>query len=688
SVMKTRMQPIRVISSRVNRTVRDLQRELNKQLKLVIYGGDTEIDRQLMEVLRDPIMHIIRKAADHGIDSLQERRSAKKPDHGTITFTASQQDGHIIIRISDDGGGIDTQRLRDTIVKRGLATPAELDSQRDYQLYEYMFLPGFSTASQVSSVSGRGVGLDVVKSNIDNIGGVVEVTSQINVGTTFVVKLPLTLAIVDSLIVKIAEERFAVPQISIVELVHIRAGGDHYIDHVQNTPVLRLRDRMFPLVSIRQLLGLIDEDPETSAALPAAKKSTQNALRAKTATTIDVTPEEAETEAVDGMEAPTSKGKQRRAKSTTGKTKTRQQRSANKYLHEKESFVIVTKVGSMEFGMIVDLVFDTEQIVVKPTSSVLRDIPFFNGNTILGDGQVIMILDPNGVVSSVSDIDARKQTVGAHDNTLEYEGNRVTYLLFAADDETQKAVPVGVVSRLDEINLAEVEYPNHRPSLQYRGSLMPLIDLHGIPNLPPEGKAQVIVFASDDQAVGLIVERVIDITDSIHEIQGAKDSRGILGSSVVNGKATDIIDSQYYWNLAFPGQRDLRLIGGGNAERERPTVILIDQNTFFRDLLVPYITAEGYRVISLSDTKTALDLCSRGQHASVILLDIDHNNTDAFAFIQAIDNNSAWSATPVYGLSENPNQATRNINDQRLKFINFFDKRDSGAILESISSHQ
>ena len=220
SVMKTRMQPIRVIISRMNRTVHDLQRELGKQLKLVVKGGDTEIDRQLLEVLRDPIMHIVRNAADHGIESIERRREKNKPDHGTITFEAKQQDGHIMIVIGDDGAGIDPDKLRETVVRRGLASLIEARAYTAQQLYRFMFMPGFSTTTSVSAISGRGVGLDVVKSNIEKIGGAVEIKSTVNSGTTFTIKLPLTLAIVDSLIVRVGKERFAVPPALVRSLLH------------------------------------------------------------------------------------------------------------------------------------------------------------------------------------------------------------------------------------------------------------------------------------------------------------------------------------------------------------------------------------------------------------------------------------------------------------------------------------
>ena len=687
SVMKTRMQPIRVIISRMNRTVHDLQRELGKQLKLVVKGGDTEIDRQLLEVLRDPIMHIVRNAADHGIESIERRREKNKPDHGTITFEAKQQDGHIMIVIGDDGAGIDPDKLRETVVRRGLASLIEARAYTAQQLYRFMFMPGFSTTTSVSAISGRGVGLDVVKSNIEKIGGAVEIKSTVNSGTTFTIKLPLTLAIVDSLIVRVGKERFAVPQISIVELVHVRTGGDHYIDHVQNTPVLRLRDRMFPLISLRQLLDIDALDNEDG-------RREQKSLEIETtvptlSTTIDVTPSEESERGKDGFTHQETQAT-RKSRPTMQSPERRDGVSpshvADRYLHKDENFVIVTKVGNFEFGMVVDVVYDTEQIVVKPTSSVLRDIPYFNGNTILGDGKVIMIIDPNGVVSVVNEVENVAGIMDENMSELGFEGNKVTYLLFEAGGDTQKAVPVGVVSRLDEVELSEVEYPNQRPTVQYRDTLMPLIDLNGVPSLQEEGKTQVIVFSSGGNSAGLVVDRVLDITDEVRDIQPSNLGRGVVGTAIVNQKATDIIDPQYYWQLAFPHFKETRMLGqDADAPEYKPTVVLIDPNTFFRDLLVPYITAQGFRVISLSDTLQAIDLCNRGAPATVIMVDMDRNSKEALSFIQTIDTNSPWSAVPVYGLSENPSKLTGISSEEKIKFVNFFDKHDSQGIIESIS---
>ncbi|RME68214.1 MAG: chemotaxis protein CheA, partial [Alphaproteobacteria bacterium] len=331
-VMKTRMQPIGNAWAKLPRIVRDLSVELEKKIELDMRGADTELDRQVLELIKDPLTHMVRNSADHGIESPRERLAAGKPETGTVRLNAYHEGGHIIIVVSDDGRGLNVARLREKIVENGLVSEAEADGLTEAQIQKYIFHPGLSTAQKVTSVSGRGVGMDVVRSNIEKIGGTIELTSTQNKGTTFFIKIPLTLAIVSALIVQADNERFAIPQISVLELVRASKDAGHAIEHINKTPVLRLRNRLLPLVYLRDILGF------------------------------------------------------------------------NRAAEATDNFVIVTQVGAFTFGIVVDAVYDTEEIVVKPVAPILKDIPIYSGNTILGDGNVIMILDPNGIANSVSDV--------------------------------------------------------------------------------------------------------------------------------------------------------------------------------------------------------------------------------------------------------------------------------------------
>ncbi len=340
AVMKTRMQPIGNAWSKIPRIVRDLSLELDKKIELEMLGADTELDRQVLEMIKDPLTHMIRNSGDHGIEQPADRLAAGKPEIDKIVLNAYHEGGHIIIKIEDDGRGIAIEKVREKAIANELATEAELDAMSPKQIMQFIFKAGFSTAEKVTNVSGRGVGMDVVRTNIEKIGGNVELQSEPGVGSTFVVKIPLTLAIVSALIVESGGERFAVPQLSVDELVRVSDESEHRIEQVNDTPVLRLRDTLLPLIDLNEVLGL---------------------------TKVEKVIDEEKQEATEGDE-----------------------------VAGEETFIVILRSGVSSFGVIVDQVFESEEIVVKPVTPVLREISIFSGNTILGDGSVIMIFDPNG----------------------------------------------------------------------------------------------------------------------------------------------------------------------------------------------------------------------------------------------------------------------------------------------------
>src|SRR5437588_1052758 len=330
-VMKTRMQPIGNAWQKLPRIVRDLSGELGKDIELEMHGADTELDRQVLDLIKDPLTHMVRNSADHGLETPEERRVVGKPEKGTIRLSAYHEGGHIIIEISDDGRGLNTEKIKAKVIANGIASEADVEKMSEAQIHKFIFAPGFSTAAKVTSVSGRGVGMDVVRTNIDQIGGTIDVKSVAGEGSSVTIKIPLTLAIVSALIVEAAGDRFAIPQLPVVELVRAQTNSEHRIERIKDTPVLRLRNKLLPLVHLKKLLKM--EEGGTS--------------------------------------------------------------------EPEDGFIVVTQVGNQTFGIVVDGVFHTEEIVVKPMSTKLRHITMFSGNTILGDGSVIMIIDPNGIARSV-----------------------------------------------------------------------------------------------------------------------------------------------------------------------------------------------------------------------------------------------------------------------------------------------
>jgi two-component system chemotaxis sensor kinase CheA len=504
SVMKTRMQPIGNAWSTLPRIVRDLARELGKQIELVTDGADTELDRQVLELIKDPLTHMIRNASDHGLEPPAERLAAGKPPTGRIRLSACQEGGHIIIRISDDGRGMDLDRIRNKAVQNGLATAAEAAAMSDAQVFRFILRPGFSTAAAVTSVSGRGVGMDVVRANIEKIGGTIDVAATPGKGADFTIKIPLTLAIVAALIIGVADQRYAIPQLAVVELVRAAPSGERRIETINRTAVLRLRDRLLPLVDLRATLGI--DAPQTAA--PAAGP----------------TPAE-------------------------------------------DQLIIVTQSGAGSFGIVVDCIHDTEEIVVKPVAPLLKSLGVYSGNTILGDGSVCMIIDPNGLAARIGGLDIAAQADAALQPAAPAgvgEADPVRLLLVRAGSGPIKAIPLDLVTRIEEIDAQEIRQTRGRMLIQYRNHLMPLVRADDDVVVHTTGPQPIVVLAAEptpspdgahlDQrrrAVGLVVDEIIDIVETAVAID-AEYARpgiagaGIIGAGIIGSGPVEVVNAAFH----------------------------------------------------------------------------------------------------------------------------------------------
>ena len=577
-VMKTRMQPIGNAWQKLPRIVRDLCAELGKQIELEMRGAETELDRQVLELVKDPLTHLVRNCADHGIEKPQERIAAGKPPSGTIRLSACHQGGHIIIAIADDGRGLDPARIRAKAVEIGLAGDADMAGKSDGEICNFIFAPGFSTATQVTSVSGRGVGMDVVRSNIEQIGGTVDLKSVAGGGTTFTIKIPLTLAIVSALIVEAAGERFAVPQLSVLELVRLGGAGEHRIERIKDTPVLRLRSRLLPLLHLRDVLRLGDGEREAG-------------------------------------------------------------------------FVVVIQVGNQVFGTVVDGVLHTEEIVIKPMSSKLRHIAVFSGTTILGDGSVIMIVDPNGLAQALGRGAQAAQADDAPElkQSAEAAGeDTVSLLVFRAGSQRPKAVPLALVTRLEEIDCRRIEISDGRHLVQYRDQLMPLLRIDTETGLKKEGAQPILVFSDHDRSMGLVVDEIVDIVEDRLDIEVASDRPGVLGYAVVKGNTTEVIDVGHFLPQAFA---DWFRRGDGGAARPARTVLLVDDSAFFRNMLAPLIKAAGYQVIAVESGSDALAALKSGTKIDLVVTDVEMPEMDGFALAQAMRGAPGTAAIPIIALA-------------------------------------
>lgn len=616
-VMQTRMQPVGNAWGKLPRIVRDISVELGKKINLDMRGSETELDRQVLELIKDPLTHMVRNSGDHGIETPKERIAAGKPEEGTILLNAFHEGGHIIIEISDDGRGLSMEKIRKKILEKKLATEEQLKNMSEQQIQQFIFAAGFSTAEKVTSVSGRGVGMDVVRTNIEKIGGTIEMKSVLGKGTLFTIKIPLTLAIVSALIVEAGSDRYAIPQISVQELV-LLGSGDNRLEDINGAPVMRLRNHLLPLVSLRRILKMGDDDAKNQ----------------------------------------------------------------NKQ-------VIVVQVGNYNFGIIVDRIYDTEEIVVKPVSPILKGLKLFSGNTILGDGSVIMILDPNGLANTIgasSESQSARMEAGDEEKALQdIKEDKTSLLIFRAGAGAPRAVPLSLVSRLEEVEVDKIEHTGNQRVVQYRGKLMPLIPFSPDMKLNTSGNQSVLVFAEGDRSMGLMVDEIIDIFEERIDVQIRSDNNfGLLGSAIIHGKAMDVIDVGHFLSVAHTDWFGTK--GGTHYESKgKKRLLLIDDSPFFLNMLAPMLSVAGYQVVSVPDAQNALNLCQSGEKFDVIISDIEMPGMSGFEFAQKVRaDNSGWKKTPLVALSSH---ATAQDLD-RGKAVGFNDyvaKFDREALLRSIA---
>ena len=578
-VMKTRMQPIGNAWQKLPRIVRDLSQELGKQIELEMQGAETELDRQVLDLIKDPLTHMVRNSADHGLESPEERRVAGKPEQGRIRLSAYHEGGHIIIQVADDGRGLNTERIKAKAIARGLVSATDAEKLTEGQIHKFIFTPGFSTAPAVTNVSGRGVGMDVVRSNIDQIGGTIDVKSVAGVGLSFTIKIPLTLAIVAALIVAAGGDRFAIPQLAVVELVRACGGSEHRVERIKDTTILRLRDKLLPLVRLSRLLG----------------------------TDADV--------------------------------------------HDVENgFIVVTQVGNQSFGIVVDNVLHTEEIVVKPLSSKLRHIAMFSGNTILGDGSVIMIIDPNGIArslvsSATSQFDTEKPAETRYAATNE---DKTSLLVFRAGSSQPKAVPLALITRLEEIEVQKIELSNGRHLVQYRSQLMPLVRMNESVHVKVEGLQPLLVFSDGARSMALVVDEIVDIVEDRLDIQVTDETPGVLGSAIIKSQATEIIDVGHLLPLAF---KDWFRREAYTTRVNAHSILLVDDSPFFRNMLTPVLRAAGYEVTAAASAPEALAMLDEGRAFDLVITDIEMPEMDGFQFTERLRDDPRTAGLPVIALS-------------------------------------
>lgn len=498
-VMKTRMQPINAVWSKFPRVVRDTAVACGKQARLEMEGQDTELDKSIIEAIRDPLTHLVRNAVDHGIEAPAERLARGKPAEGRLRLHAFHEGGKVIIEIADDGAGIDPARVKAKAVQGRLVTPEQADRLGDRELLDLIFLPGFSTAERVTQFSGRGVGMDVVRTHIEKVGGTVTVDGQLGKGTTVRMKIPLTLAIIPALTVSSGGDRYAIPQVSLLELVRLEGEqAQRGVEWIHGVPVYRLRGNLLPLVYLRREL-----EPEGRARKAEAP---------------------AEGEVVN---------------------------------------VVVLQADDRQFGLVVDAIHDTEEIVVKPLQKQLKGITVFAGATIMGDGQVALILDVLGLAQAarvVSGVRGRAP-VEKPATPAAPAGDRQKVLLFATRGGGRMAIPLALVDRLEEFPRSALERVGPVDVVQYRNEILPLIDVgrllrrrrgaragqsarrnRGAGRSMDRDPVPVVVYSANGRRVGLVVDQILDIAEETLASRSPANRPGVSFTAVVQGRVTEFLD--------------------------------------------------------------------------------------------------------------------------------------------------
>jgi two-component system, chemotaxis family, sensor kinase CheA len=488
-IMKTRMQAIGSVWTKFPRIVRDLGIQCGKQVRLELIGRDTELDRTVIEAIRDPLTHLVRNSVDHGLESPENRVKAGKSPTGVIVFRAFHEGGMVNIEVSDDGGGIDLARVRAKAIERNLVSAERAARLSERETMQLLFLPGFSTAPQVTNVSGRGVGMDVVKTSVEKIGGTVDIVSKLGEGTSIRVKIPLTLAIIPALIVQehtsdgfvTRSQRYAIPQVNLIELVRVE--GSSSIEYVRTTPVYRLRGQLLPLVFLREFFG----DP--SAAEP-----------------------------------------------------------------RDEYNIVVLQADKCSFGLVVDEVNDTQEIVVKPLGRELKGIPAFAGATIMGDGRVALILDVFGIAATLGMRSGAAEAPLDELDTLDQpDSEKQALLVFNLENAQRMAMPLDIVDRLEEFQSDRVENAGGYQVIQYREKILSLLHLDDVVGNPrsttKKDVLHVVVHSRNGKTVGLVVDHIADIVQDHISVDASVRRPGVLGSAVLQGSVTEILDVNAAWRL-------------------------------------------------------------------------------------------------------------------------------------------
>jgi two-component system chemotaxis sensor kinase CheA len=584
-IVKSRLQPISTVMSKFQRMIRDLSLSLDKEVELELKGMGTELDRTLLESIRDPLTHLIRNSVDHGIELPSVREAKGKPRLGTISIHCFHDGGQVVINIVDDGAGLDAGKIGLKAISRKLVTKEQLALMSAQEIYRFIFHPGFSTADQVTSISGRGVGMDVVNTNITSIGGQIDLDSIPGHETTIRLQIPLTLAIIPALMVQIEERNFAIPQTSLQELIFLDRDDFSKVESFDGTEVFRLRGQLLPLIRLRPLMRV----PEV----------------------------------------------------------------------ESEYFYIVVLVsGEQKFGLIVDEVQDTEEIVVKPLAKFFNGVRFFSGATILGDGSISLILDVEAVAKS-ADVNSQKSLAKGHSQHLSRTKAASTVLMFSMGGEEIFGVQMSQISRLEEIELKTLEKSGSQEVIQYRGQILPVVRLSKQMDLVEDfgdvERVSLIVFDIEGREAGLLVKEIVDA----HPLEGDLDTTVfdhplILGTMMIRKDIVMMLDAQKVFEMNFPrwkNAEEQRALGmTEEIDKGCKKVLYVDDSSFYLKVVGRYLKDAGYEIDVAKDGLEGLEKVRETVY-DLLIVDYEMPNLDGLGMIADVRTMPEYEFVPIIVLT-------------------------------------
>ncbi|MDD9303671.1 MAG: chemotaxis protein CheW [Desulfobacter sp.] len=644
AIMRTRMQPIANILNKFTRVVRDLSQQLGKSIDLEIEGKDVELDKTILESINDPLTHLVRNSVDHGIETPMEREQMGKEGTGTITLKAFHDAGQVNIVISDDGRGLEPHKIANSAVEKGLISDAQIAEMSDKQKMELIFLPGFSTAKEVTDVSGRGVGMDVVVTNIESLGGIIELDSTPGQGTDIQIKLPLTLTIIPSQITSVGNERYALPQVNLNELLRIPAGQiKDKIEKVGDAAVVRLRGELLPLLNLSEMLGIEKTytDPKDLTEQPDRRENLAD-RRSKTHLTGQETSADSQDASVVEREGPD-----------------------RRYHAASAMNIAVVSAGAFKYGLVVDQLHDSEEIVVKPVGRHLKKCSAYAGATIMGDGKVALILDISNLaqMAELSSIAEAGQQAAKAKEEADAKADKMALLTFKNGEAEHFATPLSIVERIERIKTSSIEQIGDRKVVQYRGGSLPLYELSQVADLeelPVKDQQEVIVFKVKEKELGLMVTPPVDALEVQLNIDTSTlKQTAISGSMIINDHTTLLVDIFELVKTMNPEWfSEEAKVAAGMAEEGEKILLFAEDSAFFRNQVKSFMEEDGFKFIEAEDGLIAWELLKeRVDEIDLVVTDLEMPNMDGFELTKRIKNDPKYSHLGVIALTSLASEA-------------------------------